>query len=524
MSDNNTQNKFIKSSFYVIIFIIIGKILAIIRDSLVGAKFGATYVTDMYTFAIGIVYLLTTISYGLTTTFIPINSELIEKNTKSERSKFVSNVINVYTLATIILTILLIVFAKYIVYVFGYGFTHDPVIYKSSVTVVRIMLLSLIFISIQSVVTGVLESHNEFYEPAAMAAVSNIVYIIYLVFFTSKYGIKGFAAAIVIGFFAQLMINVPKFRSLGYRYVPYFNFKDEKLKRMFKLMIPVIISTSIVQLNLFINKSFATNTYSGGATVLDFSNKISTMAYEVFAIGISMVIYPSLSSYASQGKSKEYKNTLIKGINMILLIMVPASLAIGILRMPLITIIFKRGAFDENAALKTSSALLFYCPAMIAYGVRDILNKAFYAVKDTKTPMINSFIGIIINIILNIILVGNMKISGLTLATTISATVTTVFMLIDLNTKMEKIGIGRMLRALFKIIVSSFIMAAAVFFINKFCMLKIGYNIKGSLVSIIFSFAAGISVYGICLYILKSDEFMYFVDMVKAKFKKVKSE
>lgn len=523
MSDNNAQSKLMKNSFYVIIFIIIGKLLAIIRDSLVGAKFGATYITDMYTFAIGIVYLFTTISYGLTTTFIPINSDLIQKDTKGERSKFVSNVINVYTIATIILTIILIVFAKYIVYVFGYGFTHDAAIYKTSVTVVRIMLLSLIFVSIQSVITGALESHNEFYEPAAMAAVSNIVYIIYLVFLAGKYGIKGFAAAIVAGFFAQLMINVPKFRKLGYRYKPCFNLKDERLRKMFKLMLPVIISTSIVQLNLFINKSFATNTYSGGATVLDFSNKISTMAYEVFAIGISMVIYPSLSSYAAQGKNREYKNALIKGINMILLIMVPASAAIGILRMPLITIIFKRGAFNESDALKTSSALLFYCPSMIAYGVRDVLNKAFYAVKDTNTPMVNSFIGILLNIVLNFILVGNMKVSGLTLATTISVTVTTIIMLFNLNSKIGKIGMEKMFNAFFKTIASSLVMAITIFFINKFCMLKIGYNVKGSLSSIMLSFAAGITIYSICLYILKSDEFMYVTHMIKTKLKKVNS-
>lgn len=317
----------------------------------------------------------------------------------------------------------------------------------------------------------------------------------------------------------QLMINIPKFRKLGYRYKPCFNLKDERLRKMFKLMIPVIISTSIVQLNLFINKSFATNTYSGGATILDFSNKISTMAYEVFAIGISMVIYPSLSSYAAQGKDKEYKNVLVKGINMILLIMVPASIAISILRMPLITIIFKRGAFNENAALKTSSALLFYCPSMIAYGVRDVLNKAFYAVKDTKTPMINSFIGIFINIILNFIFIGNMKVSGLALSTTISVTITTIIMFFNLNSRMDKIGIKKVLEAFFKTIASSLVMAVTIFFINKFCMLKIGYNIKGSLFSIMLSFVSGTVIYGVCLYILKSDEFMYAINMIKEKIK-----
>lgn len=176
------ENKALKSSVFVMLLIILGKVFALIRDSLIAAKFGATDITDIYNFSLGIVYLLTTISYGLTTTFIPIHTENLENGNKKESNKFVNNVLNTFSIGTIILTILMIIFAKYIIYIFAPGFQKDLIVLNTSIKITRIMLLSLIFISLQSVITGVLQSHKQFLEPAAMAMVSNIVYIIYLVF------------------------------------------------------------------------------------------------------------------------------------------------------------------------------------------------------------------------------------------------------------------------------------------------------------------------------------------------------
>lgn len=512
-----SEKKLIKSSIIVMVFIILGKVLALVRDALIAAKFGATYITDIYNFALGMVYLLTTISYGLTTTFIPLHTEHLQKSTKKVRDKFVNNVVNVSSIFTILLSILLIIFAKYIIYIFGHGFWSDPKVLSISVEITRIMIVSLIFISLQSVITGVLQAHKEFYEPAAMAAISNIVYIIYLLFLTSKYGIKGFAVATVIGFFMQLAINIPKYIKLGYRYEGIVDFKDRKIHNMFRLMLPIIISTSVVQLNAFVNRSFATNIFFGAVTVLDYANKINTLAYEVFAIGIAMIVYPTLSELAAKDNRDEYKKALRRAINIIMLIMIPAAVAIAILREPLITVIFKRGAFNDEAAKLTASALLFYCPAMIAYGVRDILNKAFYSIKDTKTPMINSFIGIAINIGINIFIIKYMKVSGLTLATTISAIITTILMAWNLNKKLEGMELRKLSNSFLKISASSTIMGVIIFTINKISVYKLGVEMKGSMTSLIVSFIVGISIYFLFIYMFKVEEYNQVIDGFKKK-------
>lgn len=507
----------IKSSIIVMLLIVGGKVLALVRDALIAEKFGATYITDIYNFSLGLVYLLTTISYGLTTTFIPLNSEHIEKSSSEKRNKFVNNIITVSTFFTIIITVVLIIFSKQIIYLFGHGFTSNIYIFNQSVEIIRIMLLSLVFVTLQSVVTGVLQSHKKFYEPAAMALVSNLVYIIYLVFLTAKYGIKGFAVATVIGFFVQFAINLPRYRKLGYRYKFVMNLKDNDALSMFKLMIPIVISTSVVQLNLFINRSFANNIYFGAVTVLDYSNKVNTLAYEVFAIGIAMIVYPTLSELAVKKDILKYKKALVNSINIIMIIMIPAAVAIGVLRHPLINVIFRRGAFSLEASNLTSSALLFYCPAMIAYGIRDILNKAFYSIKDAKTPMVNSFVGIIINIIINFVLIKYMKVSGLALATTISAIITTILMMIGLNKKLNGMNIGKLFFSFLKIALSSAAMGVCIYAVNYICMSNTASFMKGSMISILVSFILGGTVYLICLYFAKIEEYEYLIRIVKNK-------
>lgn len=511
------NKKFLKSSVMVMILIVFGKLFALIRDSLIAAKFGATYITDVYNVGLGIVYLLTTISYGLTTTFIPVHTEHLQKYSKKKSNKFVNNVINLSSIYTILITIILIIFAKDIMYVFGHGFEKDPKVFAISIKVTRIMLLSLIFVSLQGVITGVLQCHKEFYEPAAMAAVSNIVYIIYLIFMASKFGLVGFAVATVIGFFMQFLINVPKYKKLGYKYSLTMNFKDREIDKMFKLMIPVIISTSVIQLNLFVNRSFATNIFFGAVTVLDCSNKINTLAYEVFAIGIAMIVYPTLSEMAAKKDRVGYRKELEKSLSTIMLIMVPAAFAIVFLRDPLITIIFKRGAFTNEAAKLTSNALLFYAPSMVAYGIRDILNKAFYSIKDTKTPMINSFFGIGINIVINIFIVKYMKVSGLTLATSISVIITTILMLLDLNKKLSGMNLKKVCIDFLKILISSIIMGLVILSVNKVILSFLNVGIKSSIICVLVSFVLGSMVYFLSIYLFKVEEFFDLIKSLKGK-------
>jgi putative peptidoglycan lipid II flippase len=514
------ENKVLKSSMIVMIFVILGKALAIVRDSLMLAKFGTTHAGDIYAWCLGIVYLFTSLGYGLSTTIIPILTEYIETKELKERNSFVNNVTNVSMLLTVIITGLGILASYYLVYFFANNLSKDPMVFNDAVKILRIMFLSVLFLTLQGVVAGALQAHKEFSIPSAMAAVANLTYIIYLTLFVEKFGLTGFAITTVLAFFVQFIINVPKFKKLGYRYKLEVDFKHKDLKKLFLLMIPIIISTATMQFNLFINKSFAMSLYEGATSILEAANKVTLLTYEVFAVAVSMIIYPILSTFIVQNNHEEYKKSLVKSINIINLVMIPAAIAIVILREPLISVLFLRGKFTLSDVKSVSEALIFYAPTMVAYGVRDVLNRAFYSAKDTKTPMIYSMIGVVINVILSVVLYRYMSVPGLTLSSSISSVVITLLLLLEMNKKFRGIAFNSMIKTVGKISIASIIMGLVVYFIKKIFLLNMTSAFIVNSMILLVCAIVGMILYFALAYLLKIEECMYLWHVIKAKFAK----
>ncbi len=511
------ENKVLKSSMIVMLFVIIGKILAIVRDSLMFSKFGTTHSADIYVWCFGVVFLFTSLGYGLSTTIIPILTDYIETKELSDRNSFVNNVTNTSMLFTVFITAIGILCSYYIVYFFANNLSGDPLIFNETVKILRIMFLSVLFLTLQGVVAGALQAHKEFSIPAAMAAAANLMYIIYLSLFVDKFGLTGFAITTVLAFFVQFVINVPKFKRLGYKYKLEMDFKDKDLRKLYLLMIPIIISTATMQFNLFINRSFAMSLYEGATSVLECANKVTLLTYEVFAVAVSMIIYPILSTFIVQNNHEEYKKSLVKSINIINLVMIPAALAIVILREPLISVLYLRGKFTLRDVKLVSLALVFYSPTMIAYGVRDVLNRAFYSAKDTKTPMIYSIVGVIINIAFSAVLYRYMAVPGLTLSSSISSVAITLMLFIKMNKKFKGIHFGSMLKTLLKISISSIVMGIVIYLIKKIFIMNTTSHFTINLVILLVSVIVGSILYSVLTYILKIEECTYLWKTVKNK-------
>ena len=286
---------------------------------------------------------------------------------------------------------------------------------------------------------------------------------------------------------------------------------------MFLLMIPIIISTATMQFNLFINRSFAMSLYEGATSILEAANKVTLLTYEVFAVAVSMIVYPILSTFIVQNNYDEYKKSLVKSINIINLVMIPAALAIVILREPIISILFLRGKFVVGDVKLVSTALIFYSPTMIAYGVRDILNRAFYSAKDTKTPMVYSVVGVLINIILSAILYRYMSVPGLTLSSSISSVVITLLLLVEMNKKFKGIAFNSMLKTLGKISVASIIMGAFVYTIKRIFLINLVPTFIVNAMILLICLILGMIFYFALTNLFKIKESLYLWNFLKEK-------
>lgn len=460
------MSKKTKTTAIVLMFIIlISKTTGFFRDIILAKTFGAGKITDAYLTALNIpVVLFDGISAALGTTFIPIYFKIKSSKGQDEVNKFTSNILNIVIIISLVFVSLGIIFAPYIVKIFAVGFKGD--VFDLTVNYSKILILSIIFIAINGLISSYLVASGNVYISGAITIPFNILVIIAIIFasitesYTMVYGT-------LIAYIAQLLFQLPLLIKKGYKHRLIVNIKDENIRQILFLIIPVFLGSYINQINAVVNRTLSSTLDSGSITALNYANKLNMFAVGVIAVAISTIMYPILSKLASEGNKKLFKINLSKSINMIIIIMLPIMVIMTTFSTEIVKVLFEEGAFNSHDTYLTSTALFFYSTGILAYGLKELLSKSFYSLQDTKTPVRNATISVVINIVFSIILVDTMGIGGLALSSSISATVTTVLLLISLRKKIGKIGFSYILKTFIKVTIASIIM---------YIIMKVTYN------------------------------------------------
>lgn len=202
---------------------------------------------------------------------------------------------------------------------------------------------------------------------------------------------------------------------------------------------------------------------------------------------------------------------------MIIISMIPISVASIVFAKPVVRIIFERGAFDSRATQMTATALVFYAVGMTAFGLRDILGKVFYSLQDTKTPMVNGIVSVGVNILLDLALIKPMAHGGLALATSSSSIACILLLFLNLKRKVGYFGQDKIIRAIFKSLVSSCVMSFIAYFIYKFIFGILGLGTLNELISLTISVVIGFSVYTLLMILFKVEEVDMILNIAKRK-------
>ena len=189
---------------------------------------------------------------------------------------------------------------------------------------------------------------------------------------------------------------------------------------LFRSAFPIILGSSVAQMNVLVDRTLASQIVEGGISALNYGNNINLIALGIIVASISSVLFPRISKMAVENNIKEMKKYLSETITTINILVLPITVGYMIFAEPIVQLLFGRGEFSSQAVSLTSSALFFYSIGLVAKSQRDILSNVFYSLQDTKTPMLNASIALIINIVLNIVLSKYLGISGLALASSIS--------------------------------------------------------------------------------------------------------
>lgn len=494
-----------QSAAMIAIFTLISKGLGFLREVLIASKFGSGMETDTYFVAMtATVIIMGTLGGALNTTLIPIFSEIKEGGGRKSQRRYLNNMLNLVFFITVILALIAFIISPLIIRILAKGFEGGQ--FDLAVRLNRIGLPIVIFLGFTYVFSGYLQSNQIFGPHAIMGIPYNLVFLVYLFFFTDKLDISILMLVSVFASLTQVLIQVPAVRHTGYRYSLNIDLHDPYLKKAMILVMPVLIGSAVHQINAIVDKTLASELVKGSISALTYASRINDLVISVFVMAITTVIFPMLSEAFSQGEGKQLRDIFNQGVNIILLVTVPATIGMILLAEPIVRIFFERNAFDSQATLMTSGALIFYSIGLVGSSLRMMLNKVFYSFQDTKTPMINGGIAVLLNIILNLLLIGPMGHMGLALATSISAIFTTLLLFIDLRKKLGAIGLKSILGTFLKTLVASIIMGAMVY--------TIYYKVGGLLpdkklydmIMLLLSVAVGVIVYFILCVMLSVRE------------------
>ncbi len=337
----------------------------------------------------------------ITSAFIPIFSDYLAKKDEEGAWHLTNLLINIVLFFTIISAIILAIFMPLVTKIVVPSF--DPARFQQTVNYSRLLMITPIFFSVSYIFGGVLNSHKRFLIYSLAPLIYNVA-IIVGAFLAPKYGINGVVLSVIAGAFLHALIQLPAVMKLGFKYQFVLDFKDKTIKRIIKLMLPRTISMGANQIMLLVFTAIASALAAGSIMAFNLANNIQTMPIVVLGTSFATAIFPTLAEKIAKNDFKGFGFYLDRGIRVITFLLIPASFIFILLRAQIVRLILGSGKFNWDDTRMTAMTLGLFSLSLVAQGLIPVLARAFYAMKNTKTPMIISLISVFVSIAFAILL------------------------------------------------------------------------------------------------------------------------
>ena len=410
----------------MVIFTLLAKVLGFVRELLLSYFFGATGMSDAYLISQTIPgTIFQFVGTGLTTCFIPVYYRVLREHDRDECDTFTNKVLTMVLSFSTVIMALVWLFTPVIVKIFASGFTGNTL--QMAIVFTRIGICSLYFSSVIYVYSSYLQANNIFSITAA-AAIPNSLVIIVSIVLGACWNILALSIGSTLATAVQMAFLWVPVHKLNFRLRLNFHWKDSYLQYFFSLMGPVILGVSVNEINTLLDRTIASQVAIGGISALTYANSLVMLVQGGFAQPVATVFYPRLTKSITEGNHKAAQTDFHAALQVLLVFLLPVTIGFMILSNDITMAFFGRGAFDRNAESLTSAALSFYAIGIVFVGVRELLARYYYAYGNTKIPMLNAAIGMVVNIMLNLTLSRVIGIGGLALATSVAAIVTVILM------------------------------------------------------------------------------------------------
>ena len=524
--ENIENRRIARDAGTVMLAIILGQVFSLLSSMLITWAFGTGVSNEAFNASNRLPDILYQLIAGgaLASAFIPTFTTLLTRGERDKAWLLASAIANIITIIFIVLGIAIAIFAPWVVrHILAPGFT-DPVKFALTVDLVRIQMVAPVIFGISGLVMGILNSHRSFLWAALAPMMYSIGKILGVLLLAPSMGVYGLAVGVVAGALMHGLIQLPALMRLPARkYTPTLGLHLPDVREVARLMGPRVLGVAFVQLNFLINTRLASMMPQGSVTAIAVGFALMMIPEAAIAQAMAIAALPAFSAQVAAGKLEEMRRSLSGLLRGLLLLAVPASLGLILLREPLVTIIFQRGQFDANSTQLVAWALLWYAAGLVGHSVVEITSRAFYALHDTKTPVIIGVAAMSLNIGLSFLLSsifvgwGWLPHGALALANSIATFLEMGALLFVMRKRLSGLGGGHVLKGLFYALVAGGLMALALWgWIRLTAQWTISRGLSNWVVAL-GGIAVGGLVYGLSLVLLRVPEIKQVFEGIKRR-------
>ncbi len=537
------SNEILKGTTLISLLTLVSRLLGFIWNLVFAKLFGAGLLADCFFVAFKIPNLLRSIlgEGALSAAFIPVFSAELEKN-RQQAERTLKSVSGLLLIASILITILGVIFTPLIIDFIAPGYLEDPERYQLCITLTQITLPYIIFVSLIALISGALNSVKKYGAAPLSQIVMNIVLIItcYLVsFWEPETGIKLLSIGVLVGGFAQIIIQLPALKAAKLSIFPNVKLLNPSSKKVLFLMIPACFGAAIYQISIFINTMLATLLPTGSVSWLFYADRLSQLPIGVLTIAIMSVLLPELSKSQANNNSLGFQHNMNNSLRYISFLIIPSSAGLIILAEPLIQLLFERGEFTSFDTFQTAGALQATAFGLWGISCSSIVSRGFLAKQDTLTPSLLGIFTLLLNVLLALLLMGKMDFQadlfllnviadiqnyliiifphldyfhvGLALASGLALTFTLVISMFVLDRRLENWSFQPFLKASFTSLLASLVMMLAIYYLKTL--------ISNNLILIIAACPVAFISYGIAYHIFGGQEIRELTKLIRRKTK-----
>jgi putative peptidoglycan lipid II flippase len=490
----------------------LSRLLGLAREIVAAKYFGVSAAMSAFTIAFQVPNLVRALfaDSALQGAFVPVFTELLEKGRRREAFHVASSLFFLITLVLGLVTALFVLLADPIMSLAAPGFDDDPALHDLTVGLAQLMFPIVLLLALSGLIVGMLNSFEHFSVPALAPTAWNLVIIVALVgmtpLFEGQDRVYAYAIGVLVGTVVQFLLPIPWLRGRGGHFSIALDWRDEHVRRVLWLMLPVTLALGMINLSLVINSLVGTLVSDQAPAAIDKAFRIYQLPQGLFSISIATVLFPTLAKLAANGRRDELRATMANGSRQIMLLLIPSAVLMAVLAEPITRLVYERGEFDAEATELVATAMVWWSISLPFQGISLLFSRTFFGLQRPWATTALAVVNMIVNAVVALALYEPLGIAGIVIGTVAGTVVMTAAQGWLLRGELGGIEGRRTLAVGLRMLAAGAGLAAVSYLAWKGLDSLLGRDLLGQAIAVGAGIAAGLAAYAAAVWALRIPE------------------